>query len=273
MKVVYEKIIVRIKKNVNAVTNWTGKQSILNIHHRLLKFIKVVTIGFFVSTLAVVLLYRFVPVYVTPLMVIRYVEGIGDANAPKVRKEWVPIEQISPNLVCAVVASEDNKFLTHFGFDFEAIKQARKLNKGGKKIYGASTISQQTAKNVFLWPSRSWIRKGFESYFTLLIEIFWPKKRIMEVYLNVAEMGNGIYGAQSAAQFYYKKPASQLNAQQAAMIAACLPSPRKYNPANPTSYLNKRQSKINKLMKLIGPIQLDVKKDEKTKEKKQEKKK
>lgn len=252
--------MTRIKKNVNDVTIWTSKICTLNIRLKLLNIIKCSILAFFLSTISVTVIYRFVPVYVTPLMVIRSVENWGNPKAPDVKKHWVPIEKISPNIVNAVVASEDNKFMSHWGFDFEAISQARELNKKGKKIYGASTISQQTAKNVFLWPSRSWVRKGFECYFTCLIELLWSKERIMEVYLNVAEMGDGIYGIESASQTYYKIPAEKLNASQSAMIAASLPAPRKYNPGNPTAYLVKRQAKIRKLMGQIGAVKLDKRK-------------
>ncbi len=248
---------MRIKKNVNAVTNWTAKIRTLNIRKKLLNFIKLIIGAFFLSTISVTILYRFVPVYFTPLMVIRYCEHLGEPNAPETKKQWVPIEEISPQVIQAVVAAEDNRFMSHWGFDFDAIQKARELNKSGKKIYGASTISQQTAKNVFLWPSRSWFRKGLECYFTCLIELLWSKERIMEVYLNVAEMGNGIYGIESASQKYYKRPAKNLNAAQSAMIAASLPAPRKYNPSNPTSYLMKRQGKIMKVMKQLGTIKLD----------------
>lgn len=256
MEIDIEKKMTRIKKNVNDVTKRTLKQNVLNVLDVLLKYIKRGVCAFLVSSVVLTLIYRFVPVYFTPLMGIRYFENWGDESAPKVQKRWVPIEKISPHAIQAVVASEDNKFMRHWGFDFEAIENARKMNKAGKKIYGASTISQQTAKNVFLWPSRSWVRKGFECYFTLLIELLWSKERIMEVYLNVAEMGNNIYGIEAAAQHYYKVPAKQLGASQSAMIAACLPAPRKYNPANSTSYLVKRQGKILRLMRLIGPVRL-----------------
>lgn len=252
--------MVRIKKNVNAVTYWTAKQSLLNIWRKLLRIVKFLIWAFFVSSVAATIIYRFLPVYYTPLMVIRYFEDRGDSKLPEMKKQWVSIDKISPNVVNAVVASEDNKFMTHWGFDFEAIEAARKMNQSGKKIYGASTISQQTAKNVFLWPNRSWVRKGLECYFTCLIELLWSKERIMEVYLNVAEMGDRVYGIEGASQFYYKKRADQLNAAQSAMIAACLPAPRKYNPSNPTAYLQKRQTKIMKLMRQLGPVKLDKKK-------------
>lgn len=158
-------------------------------------------------------------------------------------KEWVGLDKISPLVALAVITSEDQKFEEHAGFDFEAIEKAQKYNerKKGKKVKGASTISQQTAKNVFLWPTRSYIRKGFEVYFTFLIEVIWSKERIMEVYLNVIEMGNGIYGIEAASQYYFHKPALKINSSEAALIAACLPNPLKWSPAKPTAYILKKQ--------------------------------
>jgi monofunctional biosynthetic peptidoglycan transglycosylase len=171
------------------------------------------------------------------------------------------MKEMSPNLVLAVISSEDQKFAEHFGFDFEAIekvaKQNIKLQKRGKPIKGGSTISQQCAKNVFLFPQRSYIRKAFEVYFTFLIEIFWSKKRIMEVYLNVIEMGDGIYGAQAAAKTYFKKDAEKLTASECALIAAVLPNPRKWNAGKPTSFINKRKNWILRQMgHLRGTVQL-----------------
>ena len=183
-----------------------------------------------------VILFRFVPVYFTPLMLIRGAEQVASGEKLQIRHRWVSIDEISKNLMLAVVCSEDQTFLDHFGFDFKAIEQSFEASRRGKKqLRGASTISQQTAKNVFLWPHRSWIRKGFEVYFTLLIETFWSKGRILEVYLNSIEMGNGIYGAEAVSQFYFKKRAKDLTATQAAAIAAVLPNPRRYvaNPPGP----------------------------------------
>ena len=215
-------------------------------------FIRVVII-FFGSTILTALIFRFVPPPVTPLMLIRCGEQLFNGDKLKLYKQWKSIENISPQMVQAVTASEDNKFIEHFGFDFEAIEKAQKFNerKKGKKTMGASTISQQTAKNVFLWPSRTWVRKGLEAYFTLLIEVCWGKERIMEVYLNVIETGNGIYGVEAASQEYFHKPAKNLTRRQAALIAAILPNPRKRNPANPTAYLLMRQGQIMYVMDRI----------------------
>lgn len=217
-----------------------------NLFRRIWKIGWIILLVFFGSTLSIVLLYKFVNPPVTMLMVIRIGEQVMDGQKAVVKKKWVPIEKISTSLPLAVVASEDNRFTEHHGFDFEAIQKAQDYNvkKKGKRIRGASTISQQTAKNVFLWPQRSWIRKGLEVYFTFLIELTWSKKRILEVYLNVIETGNGIYGAEAASRIYYGKPASALRPSEDAMLAAILPNPRKWNPLRPTSYLLSRQQWI-----------------------------
>ncbi len=199
---------------------------------------------FFGSSIFFTLLYRFVNPPVTPLMLIRVVENIADGKKPSINKDWVSIEDISKNLVLAVIASEDNNFESHYGVDFKAIEKANKLNKRGKKIRGASTITQQTAKNTFLWPARTYVRKGLELYFTGLVELVWGKKRIMEVYLNVIEMGDGIYGAEAASQEYFHKSSKKLSSAEAASIAAVLPNPRKWRPDRPTAYIARKKSWI-----------------------------
>jgi len=223
---------------------------------------------FFVTSIGWVILARFVPVYVTPLMFIRSVEALAAGEVPKNSKDWVSMDKISRNMVQAVVASEDNLFMQHNGFSVNDIEKAIKHNKKGKRIRGGSTISQQTAKNVFLWPKRSYLRKGLEAYFTVLIELFWSKERIMEVYLNVIEMGDGIYGVQAASQTYFNKDALQLSKSQSALIAACLPNPRKYSVSNPTSYLQRRKSKIVSLMGKIEQVDFDKKKKNRRKKQK-----
>jgi monofunctional biosynthetic peptidoglycan transglycosylase len=171
-----------------------------------------------------------------------------------VNKTWKNIEDISPHMVAAAIASEDNNFLGHGGFDFVAIEDAISEYKQGKRKRqrGASTISQQTAKNVFLWQGRSWVRKGLEVYFTFLIENLWSKERIMEVYLNVIEMGDGIYGVEAAAQAYFHTSAKNLSKWQSALITACYPNPRKRNPAKPSAYIVNRANQIVLLMPKIG---------------------
>jgi monofunctional biosynthetic peptidoglycan transglycosylase len=173
-----------------------------------------------------------------------------------IRKQWQPLTTISPAMIRAVTAAEDQKFLHHFGFDFDAISKAYANNRDGGRRRGGSTITQQTAKNVFLWPGGSYLRKGVEAYFTVLLELCWSKERIMEVYLNVAEFGPGVYGVESAARIYYQTTARQLTARQAAMLAAILPSPRQWNPARPTAYLVHRQRWILQQMHNIGPLPL-----------------
>ena len=211
---------------------------------KLLRFFKWAALLFFGSSILLTIIYRFVNPPVTPLMMIRVVEQLADNEKPAMQKDWVSIEDISSNMKLAVIASEDNNFESHFGVDFKAIQKANKLNKKGKKLRGASTISQQTAKNVFLWPARTWVRKGLELYFTGLIEVFWSKKRIMEVYLNVIEMGDGIYGVEAAAQTYFNKPAAKLSRSEASAIAAVLPNPRRWRPDRPTPYIQKKKGWI-----------------------------
>ncbi len=214
-----------------------------------------ITIWFFGLSIGLVVLYRFVPVPITPLMVIRLFEQAIDSEKDmRLYKDWEPIENISKHAAQAVVAAEDQKFLDHRGFDLEAMEKAWENNKKGKRIKGASTITQQTVKNVFLWPSRSYIRKGLEAYFTLLVELIWSKERIMEVYLNVIEMGDGIYGIEAASQTFFKKPASKLTRGQAAVIAAVLPNPRRWNPAKPTAYIQGRQTWILRQMNNLEPV-------------------
>ncbi len=192
---------------------------------------------FFAISVVWVLLYKFINPPVTYLMVERGFEG----KDWKLEKKWKDFDELSMNLKKAAIAGEDSRFMSHHGFDFEAMEKAYQKNQKGQKIRGGSTISQQTAKNVFLWPGRSYIRKGFEAYFTFLIELLWSKKRILEVYLNVVEMGDGIYGAEMASQTYFNKPAAKLSKSQAALIVAVLPNPRRWSPAKPTSYIYHKQ--------------------------------
>lgn len=218
------------------------------------RWLKRIVIFFFASTILTVIIYRFVPVYITPLMVIRSVSQLFQGEPAGWHHTWVSFEHISPHLPMAVIASEDNRFATHHGFDFIEIKKAMKENERRKRRRGASTISQQTAKNVFLWPQSSWVRKGFEVYFTCLIELFWSKERIMEVYLNSIEMGKNIYGAQAAAKYKFGTTASRLTAGQCALIAASLPNPIRFDSGHPSNYLLKRQGQILRLMKLVAPF-------------------
>ena len=212
--------------------------------------------AFFASTILSVVFYRFVPVVITPLMVIRLVEQSKSGAELKLKHDWVSLEEMSPSLPVAVIASEDGKFLTHHGFDFEAIQHAaeRNMKHPEKQRLGASTISQQTAKNVFLWPGRSWLRKGLEAYFTALIELLWPKQRIMEVYLNSIEMGRGIYGAEAVAREHFGCKSSELSLSQCALIAATLPNPLRFSSKSPSAYMLKRQARIEREMKHVPPF-------------------
>jgi monofunctional glycosyltransferase len=220
---------------------------------KIFRFLGKVALWFFGISIFFVILYKFVPVPFTPLMVIRSIEQKMDDKPMVCSHDWVPLEEISPNLQKAVIASEDGTFLTHNGFNFEAIEKAMKDNEKGKKLKGGSTISQQTAKNVFLWHGRSYLRKGLEAYFTVLIELIWGKERIMEVYLNSIEMGNGVYGAQEASRVWFRKDAKNLTRKEAAGIAAILPNPRKFKASNSSAYINKRKSLISKY---IGYVDL-----------------
>ena len=208
---------------------------------------------FFGITIGLTVVYRFLPVPCTALMVVRMLEQADDpARTVRLKKDWVSLEQLSPKLQLAVVCAEDQAFLEHWGFDFGAIEKALEHNQKSRRVRGASTISQQTAKNVFLWPARSWLRKGLEVYFTFLIEVLWSKERIMTVYLNVIEFGDGIYGAEAAAQNFFKKSAASLSTEQAALMAAVLPNPLKRNIANPSSLVRQRQQWIIGQMRMWG---------------------
>lgn len=231
---------------------------------RIGKFLLKISLWFIAISITLVVLFRWVPIYITPLMVKRCIEQKMDDKEMKLNKTWKPLEEISPSLQLAVVCSEDQNYLKHHGFDFGAIKKAIEHNKKSKRKRGASTISQQTAKNVFLWDGRSWVRKGFEVYFTFLIELFWSKERIMEVYLNVIEMGDGIYGAEAASQAYFKKSAKDISKQQAATISAILPSPLKYNAKKPSAFLQGRINWTLQQMRFWGG-KLDYDKEEKKK--------
>lgn len=215
------------------------------------RIIRWMVVAFFGSTILAVVLLRFIPVYFTPLMFIRCAEQIKDGESIKMHHHWVSLDKISPHLPVAVMTSEDQRFLIHHGFDYKAIEKAVEHNMSSSKKRGASTISQQTAKNVFLWPGRSWVRKGFEVYFTALIELMWSKQRIMEVYLNSIEMGPGIYGAQAVAEDNFGKDAADLFRGECALIAATLPNPIKFSSKNPSGYMLKRKRQIEQQMKFI----------------------
>ena len=212
--------------------------------------------AFFASTILSVVALRWVPVWFTPLMFIRLAQQSSDDKPLTLHHHWVPLEEIAPSLSTAVMASEDARFQEHHGFDYKAIEKAamRNIKHPEKTRHGASTISQQTAKNVFLWPGRSWLRKGLEVYFTTLIELCWSKQRIMEVYLNSIEMGEGIYGADAVAEYHFNTTAKDLTRAQCALIAVSLPNPRRMNSASPSSYMLRRQQRILREMKFVKPL-------------------
>ncbi len=219
------------------------------------KILQWIVLLFFGSTIFFVLLYRFVPVPVTPLMIIRCVQQVSKGEKIKLRHHWVPMKDISKYLPVAVMASEDQRFMQHHGFDVIEIRNAVEERLSGGRQRGGSTISQQTAKNVFLWPASSWVRKGFEVYFTALIELCWSKERIMEVYLNSIEMGDGIYGAEAVAQLHFGRPAKELTRANCALIAATLPNPLKFSSKNPSKYMLRRQTVIMKQMRHIDLLE------------------
>lgn len=226
---------------------------------KIFRFLLKTLLWFVGLSILLVLLYRFVPVPFTPLMAIRIIEG---GTAQQTRHDWVPIEEISDAMKLAVICSEDQNFMSHNGFDYEAIKKAYAGNKSGKRLKGGSTISQQTAKNVFLWPKRSWLRKGMEAYFTFLIETLWSKERILEVYLNSIEMGDGIYGVEAAANYWFNKKAKNLTRHEAASIAVILPNPRVYRASPRSSYLEGRKQWILKQMQNYGTFTLKQTKED-----------
>jgi monofunctional biosynthetic peptidoglycan transglycosylase len=226
---------------------------------RILSLVARMILGFVALSIVLVILSRFVPIFYTPLMFIRLVEGGFAGKWVGIDKTWVPIEDISPAMMRAVIASEDARFLAHTGIDWDAVQEAKRRNERTeklynagkikkKRLYGASTITMQTAKNAFLFPSRTYFRKALEAYFTYLIEFIWGKRRILEVYLNVIEMGDGIYGVEAASQRYFGTSASRLTAQEAALITAVLPNPRKWSPAKPSGYIRRKAATIQARM-------------------------
>jgi monofunctional biosynthetic peptidoglycan transglycosylase len=223
-----------------------------SVFRRLGRLIWACVSGLLVLSLFLAMLYRVAPPPATPLMLIRLAEGYG------IQKSWRPLADISPALIRAVIASEDQRFCRHFGFDWKAIETAwEQYQSGDGELLGASTISMQTAKNVFLWPARDWLRKGFEAYFTVLIELAWSKRRIIEIYLNVIEWGPGIYGAEAAAQHYFRKPAAQLGATEAARLAAILPAPLDWSASRPDAEVLERSAFILRQMPRV-PVSLPL---------------
>ena len=219
----------------------------------LLRWLALVVLVLVIGSVLQVLALRFVDPPFTAFMAARQIEALQSGEPGfRVDYQWRDAPEISAHLSVAVVASEDQRFASHHGFDLEAIRDAAERNARGGRMRGASTISQQTAKNLFLWSGRSWLRKGLEAWYTALIEAMWPKQRILEVYVNVAEFGDGVYGAQAAAQRYFGKDAAQLGPAEAARLAAVLPSPRRYSAASPGPYVQRRTGEIQRQMRQIG---------------------
>ena len=219
-----------------------------------LRILKLAFIFFVVSSVLAVILFRFINPPVTFLMIERGFERKSDGKPWKIDKQWVSFDQIADPMKKAAVAAEDQTFLENHGFDFNAIEKAIQKNEHSKKLIGGSTITQQTAKNVFLWPGRSIIRKAFEAWFTMLMDVFWSKKRVMEVYLNEIEMGDGIYGVEAASQAYFHKSASALSNSEAAAIASIWPNPLKWSATDPSDYVRHRQYLIKKNMRRLGAL-------------------
>jgi monofunctional biosynthetic peptidoglycan transglycosylase len=208
------------------------------------------------STVLAAVVFRFVPVPFSALMVQRRVQSWSSEKPYTARHQWVPLEDIAPCMGVAVIAGEDQNFPEHFGFDWKAIEKAVEHNEKSRRKRGASTVSMQTAKNLFLWETRSWVRKGFEVYFTLLIESTWSKKRILEVYLNIVEFGDGIFGVEAASRAFFGKPAKRLSASEAALLAAVLPNPHKFRANAPSEYVRGRQEWILGQMRQLGGDQV-----------------
>jgi monofunctional biosynthetic peptidoglycan transglycosylase len=223
------------------------------IGRRILRWIYRLAATFFIGSVAIVVLYRFVDPPITPLMIIRPLEGLGEGRLVGISKQWVDLDDIDPDIARAALAAEDARFFRHTGIDWEAIDEAARRNEraDGRRIYGGSTITMQCAKNAFLWQGRNYLRKGLEAYFTYLIELIWGKRRILEVYLNVIEWGDGVYGVDAAAEKYFDRSSKDVTPRQAALLAAVLPSPRRYDPSKPSAYVSRRAKSIQAGMRIV----------------------
>ncbi len=242
----------RTKSTPKSSESTVSKKS--NWKNKLKYWVIKVTLYFLAISIGLVVLYKFVPIPITSTMIARKMEAISDGRDSEIYYDWTSYDNISREAPLAVVAAEDQLYPDHFGFDFEAMSNAFNKNLKGKKLRGASTLSQQVAKNVFLWQSRSYIRKVFEVYFTFLIETIWGKQRILEVYLNVAEMGSMTFGVEEAAKKYFGKSAKNLTREQAARIAAVLPSPNKWSITKPGPYVSRRTNYIARQMRALGGV-------------------
>ena len=222
------------------------------LFHRVRSWVFRLVLAFLIVTVVPVVVLRFIRPLVTTLMVERRVASWFGTAKYSANYHWVSFDNIAPAMSAAVIASEDQNFAQHYGFDWKAIQKAMDHNERSERTKGASTLTQQTAKNLFLWSRRSWVRKGFEAYFTLLLETCWSKRRILETYLNIVEFGDGIFGVEAAAQHYFGKPAARLNSSEAALLAAILPNPRRYSVKSPGPYVRDRQQWILQQMEQLG---------------------
>lgn len=222
---------------------------------RILLVLAAVLGAFVVSSVVATLLLRWIPPFFSALMVERELSAIVSHRKYSPTYQWVRLSRIAAVAPLAVIAAEDQRFADHNGFDVESIQDALEDHERGHRLRGASTLSQQVAKNVFLWPGRSWLRKGLEAYFTVLVETLWPKRRILEVYLNVAEWGDGIFGVEAASRRYFGKPASSLTADEAALLAAVLPNPHRMRPNRPSAFVDGRRAWIRRQMDQLGGVE------------------
>lgn len=236
-------------------TDWKKKKkrNKKGIVSRSLRFVGRLLLVFFFGSILQVLVFKWLPPFFTPVMLVEKLEGMFEKERQyNLKYKWAPIEKISPYMVLAVIASEDQGFADHFGVDIKAIEKAMEDNKRGRRLRGGSTITQQVAKNLFLWQGRDYFRKALEAYYTVLIELFWSKQRIAEMYVNIAEMGYGIYGVQSASNIFYNKDAIALTRNEAALLAAVLPNPKRFSAKKPSEYIIGRRNWIVKQMYQIG---------------------
>ena len=236
---------------------------LFRIMRRFTRLLFRVAATFVIGSIAFTLIYRFIDPPVTPLMLIRPLESLGDGCIVGINKKWISIDEVDPTLLKSLIAAEDARFFEHGGVDWKAVEAARKYNEKhkGKKVRGASTITMQCARNVFLWQGRNYLRKGLETWFTYLIEFLWGKERILQVYINMIEWGDGVYGVEAAAQKYFNTSADKLTPRQAALLVAVLPNPRRWNPAEPNAYINRRVSSIMKGARIVDLDRLEDKKD------------
>jgi monofunctional biosynthetic peptidoglycan transglycosylase len=223
---------------------------------RIIAALLIITVGFVTSSVGMTLLFRFVAPPASALMIERRIDSWRSGRKYSSQYEWVRFDRIAPAAASAVIASEDQNFLRHYGFDFASIERAIDHDERSNRVRGASTLTQQTAKNMFLWQGRTWVRKGLEAYFTVLLETCWGKRRILETYLNIAEFGDGVYGVEAASQRYFHKPASRLMPEEAAVLAAVLPNPRRLRVNAPSAYVRERQHWILQQMHQLGPLAL-----------------